>query len=72
MSISRSELDLGLWRTQASFLGYSESGGSCWEDEFKEDGGMTHFCSGGLLRVAALQGGVRPTSAEAGEGANWL
>lgn len=51
MAISRSELNVGLWRTQASFLGYSESGGSCWEDEFEEDGGM--------LRVAALQGGVR-------------
>lgn len=40
MAISRSELNVGLWRTQASFLGYSESGGSCWEDEFEEDGGM--------------------------------
>lgn len=54
MALGRSELDVGLWRT------HSESGGSCWEGEFGEDGGMAHFCSGGLLRVAVLQGGVRP------------
>lgn len=52
MAISRGELDLGLWRIQASFLGYSEGRGP--------SGKMSSRKTEGWLRVAALQGGVRP------------
>lgn len=52
MAISRSELNVGLWRTQASFLGYSESGGPAGKMNLRK-------MEGWLLRVAALQGGVR-------------
>lgn len=60
----------GTLEAQASFLGCSGSGRTCWEDDFKE-GGVGDSLLLGRAAQGAIQGRAGPASAEARGEASW-